>query len=220
MSFASLIRQVGPDDLDKLPSRQRNIAKIEEFLTAYGFHLQGLSQRGVQKEMGHKHLRTTQNQIRRGEEIAKALGLDTERLRLKLAAAFEQLADISIQQIKEQAADGRITQIARDDGFKEVRKTRGVDPRLIGEAGRGLIRFAQFAGLMDSDASTGGGEVSTNVVFIQPTGDGAAWDQLQTQAPVVDVSAMATDVSEAPEKAVQDSGDHSCNRDQPKLLNR
>jgi hypothetical protein len=31
----------------------------------------------------------------------------------------------------------------------------------------------------------------------------------------VDVSAMATDVSAAPEKAVQDSGDHSCNTKSP-----
>jgi hypothetical protein len=39
--------------------------------------------------------------------------------------------------------------------------------------------------------------------------------QIRNEA-MVDVSAMATDVSAAPEKAVQDSGDHSCNRDQPK----
>jgi hypothetical protein len=38
--------------------------------------------------------------------------------------------------------------------------------------------------------------------------------QIRNEA-MVDVSAMATDVSAAPEKAVQDSGDHSCNTKSP-----
>ena len=177
MGLSSLIRQVKPEDLEKLPSRQRNMAKVEECLNAYGLHLQGLSQRGVQHELGHKHLRTTQNQIKRGEEIAKKLGLDTERLRLKLAAAFEQLADISIQQVKEQVENGRVTMIQDSEGRQEVRHQKGLDPRMLGEAGRGLTRFAQFAGLMDADKSTsGGGEISTNVVFVSPQADLSEWE--------------------------------------------
>ena len=153
------------------------MAKVEGYLNAYGLHLQGLSQRGVQHELGHKHLRTTQNQIKRGEEIAKQLGLDTERLRLKLAAAFEQLADISIQQVKDQIENGRVTLIQDSEGRQEIRNQKGLDPRMLGEAGRGLTRFAQFAGLMDSDKATGtGSDVSTNVVFISAPADATEWE--------------------------------------------
>jgi len=177
MGLSSLIRQVRPEDLEKLPTRQKNMAKVEEYLTAYGLHLQGLSQRGVQSELGHKHLRTTQNQIKRGEEIAKKLGLDTERLKLKLAAAFEQLAEISIQQVKDQVENGRVTLVQDSEGRQEIRNQKGLDPRMLGEAGRGLIRFAQFAGLMDADKSTGGsGEISTNVVFVNPQADLSEWE--------------------------------------------
>ena len=75
------------------------------------------------------------------------------------------------------------------EGKKSIRCTKGVDPRLLGEAGRGAIRFAQFVGLMDGDSNSGGtGDVSTNVVFISPTADGAAWD---AAAPAVEVASKA-----------------------------
>lgn len=220
MALSTVLGQVDPEKLKALPGRIRSPERIQQHLDAFGLHLQGVSFRGIQEHFGWKSVSTAENSVKRGELLAKDLNLDSERIRLKLAAYFDEILDITMQQVKEQVKAGRVTIDLDPEGRQTMRCTKGVDPRLLGEAGRGAIRFAQFVGLMDSDASTGGGEVSTNVVFIQPTGDGAAWDQLQTQAPVVDVSAMATDVSAAPEKAVQDSGDHSCNRDQPKLLNR
>lgn len=220
MALSTVLGQVDPEKLKALPGRIRSPERIQQHLDAFGLHLQGVSFRGIQQHFGWKSVCTAENSVKRGELLAKDLNLDSERIRLKLAAYFDEILDITMQQVKEQVKAGRVTIDLDPEGRQTMRCTKGVDPRLLGEAGRGAIRFAQFVGLMDSDASTGGGEISTNVVFIQPTGDGAAWDQLQTQAPVVDVSAMATDVSAAPEKAVQDSGDHSCNRDQPKLLNR
>ena len=184
------------------------MAKIEEYLTAYGYHLQGLSNRGVMHEMGHKTVKTTQNQIRRGEEIAKELGLDTERLHLKIAAAFEQLADISIAQVKEQVENGRVTMIQDSDGQKEVRRQKGLDPRMLGEAGRGLIRFAEFAGLMDRAPEVTTGDVSQQVVFVQPPTDGASWD-----AQTVDVTPMSTNDLQGSQKPVMASDKHSSHRD-------
>ncbi len=189
MEFSSLVRQVRPEDLPKLKTRQKNMAKINEYLNAYGLYLQGLSQRGVQSELGHKHLRTTQNQIKRGEEIAKQLGLDTERLQLKIAAAFEQLADISIQQVKDQIKNGRVTMIQDSEGRQEIRCQKGLDPRMLGEAGRGLIRFAEFAGLMDRTPEL---NATSTVIQLASPADGASfsdrWSQPSEPSKAVDVT--------------------------------
>ncbi|WP_415409656.1 hypothetical protein ACLM45_12910 [Synechococcus sp. A10-1-5-9] len=115
--------------------------------------------------------------MKRGEILAKNLNLDSEKIRLKLALFFEEICDITLAQIRDQQKDGQITQVANSDGTTVVTRRRGVDTRLLGEAGRGAIRFAQFAGLMDADKSTsGGGEVSTNVVFVSPQADLSEWD--------------------------------------------
>ena len=188
MTLRTLLGQATPDQLKALPARTRNPERVQQSIDAFALHLQGVSYRGIQEQFGWKSPNTAVNAVQRGEELAKLLNLDGERIRLKLAAFFDEVLDISLAQIRDQVENGQITQVADNQGNTTVTKRRGVDPRLMGEAGRGAIRFAQFVGLMDSDASTGGGEISTNVVFIQPTGDGAAWDQLQTQAPVVDVS--------------------------------
>ena len=70
-----------------------------------------------------------------------------------------------------------------------MRHTKGVDPRMVGEAGRGLIRFAEFAGLMDRAP-----EVTQAATFVQlaaPT-DGASfserWSQEQPKGQTVDVA--------------------------------
>ena len=70
-----------------------------------------------------------------------------------------------------------LTYVTDNHGNETITRRRGVDTKLLGEAGRGAIRFAQFAGLMDSDkATSGGAEVSTNVVFISPQSDLSEWD--------------------------------------------
>ena len=158
-------------------------------LNAFALHLQGVSFRGIQDHFGWKSLSTAQNSVRRGEELARQLNLDGEKIRLKLAAYFDEILDITMQQLKEQVEAGRVTVDIDPEGKKSIRCTKGVDPRLLGEAGRGAIRFAQFVGLMDGDSNSGGtGDVSTNVVFISPTADGAAWD---AAAPAVEVASKA-----------------------------
>ena len=70
-----------------------------------------------------------------------------------------------------------------------MRHTKGVDPRMVGEAGRGLIRFAEFAGMKDRAP-----EVTQAATFVQlaaPT-DGASfserWCQEQPKGQTVDVA--------------------------------
>ena len=103
--------------------------------------------------------------------------LDGEKIRLKLAAFFEELCDITLAQVKQQAVEGQLTYVTDNQGNETITRRRGVDTRLLGEAGRGAIRFAQFAGLMDADKSTSrGADVSTNVVFISPQADLTEWE--------------------------------------------
>ena len=115
--------------------------------------------------------------MKRGEILAKNLNLDSEKIRLKLALFFEEICDITLNQIKQQQQEGQLTYVTDNQGNETITRRRGVDTRLLGEAGRGAIRFAQFAGLMDSDKSTStGGDISTNVVFVSPQADLSEWE--------------------------------------------
>ena len=107
--------------------------------------------------------------------LAKDLNLDSEKIRLKLAAFFDEVLDISLNQIRDQRMDGQLTLVTDSEGNQTITKRRGVDTRLLGEACRGAFRFAEFCGLMDSDKSApASGEISTNVVFVSPASDGVA----------------------------------------------
>ncbi len=80
--------------------------------------------------------------------------------------------------MKDQVENGRATYILQADGSQEIRRQKGLDPRMLGEAGRGLIRFAEIAGLLEHKGeAANAGEISTNVVFINPSSDGVSWDQ-------------------------------------------
>ena len=177
MALNTLLGQVTDEKLNKLPGRVRNPDRIQQHIEAFALFLQGSSYRGIQDHFGWKSLSTAQNSVRRGEILAKELDLDKERIRLKLAAYFDEIMDISMAQLRDQAEHGQVIQVMDDKGNKSITRKKGVDPRLLGEAGRGAIRTAQFAGLMDSDKATGSGaEVSTNVVFISPQADLSEWD--------------------------------------------
>lgn len=172
MSIRTLLGQVDSESLKVLPSRTRSPERVQQSIDAFALHLQGVSFRGIQEHFGWKAVSTAENAVKRGEELAKHLNLDSEKIRLKLAAYFDEILDITMQQVKEQVKQGRVTFDIDSDGNKSIRKTHGVDPRLLGEAGRGAIRFAQFVGLMDGDANAGGAGQVTMVNLSVPS-DGA-----------------------------------------------
>lgn len=188
MGLNTLLGQPSPEQLKALPGRIRNPERIKQHLDAFALHLQGVSYRGIQDHFGWKSLSTAQNSVKRGEELAKQLNLDGERIRLKLAAFFDEILDITLANVRDQAREGQITQVADNDGNRTVTKRNGVDPRLLGEAGRGAIRFAQFVGLMDADSSTDGGQQMTLIQLQAPT-DGASFADRWGSAETVDVSA-------------------------------
>ena len=207
MALSTLLGQIDPESLKALPSRTRSPERVQQSIDAFALRLQGVSFRGIQEHFGWKSVSTAENAVKRGEEIARKLNLDSEKIRLKLAAAFDELADTVIDQVRQQAREGQLEIIEGPDGTVTKRR-RGVDPRMLGEAGRGLIRFAEFAGLMDrapevsqqavtmvnltapSDGATFADKWSGNTVDVEATAQPAAQldsadaaNPLETQGP-------------------------------------
>ena len=149
MALKTLLGQIDPEAIKKLPGKVRDLDRVQQHIDAFALHLQGVSFRGIQKQFGWKAVSTAENSVKRGEQLAKDLGLDNERIKLKLANFFDEILDITMHQVKEQVEAGRITIDIDPDGKRSMRITKGVDPRLLGEAGRGAIRFAEFCWLLD-----------------------------------------------------------------------
>lgn len=189
MGLQTLLGQIDSSQLKKLTNRTRSPERIAQNVDAFAMHLQGVSYRGIQKHFGWKAVSTAENSVKRGEEFSKKLGLDSDRIRFKLAAAFDELADITIAEVKRQVQDGRLMTIKGPNGL-ELRHTAGPDPRLIGEAGRGLMRFAEFAGLTDRAPEV---NATSTVIQLSAPGDGASfadrWSK-PTEPPTVDASTV------------------------------
>ena len=184
MAIETLLGRATEEQLQKLPGRVRNPERVKQHLDAFALHLQGVSYRGIQEHFGWKSLSSAENSVKRGEILAKELNLDGEKIRLKLALFFEEICDITLNQIRQQQKDGQLTYVTDNQGNETISRRRGVDTRLLGEAGRGAIRFAQFAGLMDAEKANGsGGDVSTNVVFISPQADLSQWETRTVDVP-------------------------------------
>ena len=184
MAIETLLGQATDKQLKKLPGRIRNPDRVKQHLDAFALHLQGVSYRGIQEHFGWKSLSSAENSVRRGEILAKNLNLDSEKIRLKLALFFEEICDITLNQLRQQQKEGVLTYVTDNQGNETITRRRGVDTKLLGEAGRGAIRFAQFAGLMDTDKANGsGGDVSTNVVFISPQADLSQWETRTVDVP-------------------------------------
>nr|BDD47046.1 hypothetical protein 1 [bacterium] len=200
MALNTLLGEVNEEQSKKLPSRLRNPERLQQSIDAFALRLQGVSFRGIQDHFGWKSLSTAQNAVRNGEKICKELDLDTDKIRLKLAAAFDYLADVVVQQVKDQVENGREIFEVDARGNKSMKRMKGVDPRMLGEAGRGLIRFAEFAGLMDRAPE----QHNTAVTMVQlaAPSDGASFSDKWASAPVegqtVDVSATDAGATGAP----------------------
>ncbi len=173
MALNTLLGEVTPEALTKLTGRIRNPDRIQQHIDAFALRLQGVSYRGIAEHFGWKAVCTAQNSVKRGEELAKDLGLDGERIRLKLANFFDELCDITLAQVKRQVEEGQVCLVADNQGNETITRRRGVDPRLLGEAGRGAIRFAEFCGLMDRAPEVN--QASTTLIQLAAPADGASF---------------------------------------------
>ena len=193
MALNTLLGQASPEAIKKLPGKIRNPDRIQQHIDAFALHLQGVSYRGIQDHFGWKSLSTAQNSVMRGEQLAKDLGLDGERIKLKLANFFDELCDITLAQVKKQVEEGQVCLVADNQGNETITRRRGVDPRLLGEAGRGAIRFAEFCGLMDRAQEVNSN--STTLIQLAVPSDGASfsdkWSGKGETVEVADISPPA-----------------------------
>ena len=193
MALNTLLGRASPEAIKKLPGKIRNPDRIQQHIDAFALHLQGVSYRGIQEQFGWKSLSTAQNSVMRGEQLAKDLGLDGERIKLKLANFFDELCDITLAQVKKQVEEGQVCLVADNQGNETITRRRGVDPRLLGEAGRGAIRFAEFCGLMDRAQEVNSN--STTLIQLAVPSDGASfsdkWSGKGESVEVADISPPA-----------------------------
>jgi len=220
MALSTVLGQGDPEKLKALPGRIRNPERIKQHLDAFGLHLQGVSFRGIQEHFGWKSVSTAENSVKRGEQLAKDLNLDSERIRLKLAAYFDEILDITMQQVKEQVKAGRVTIDMDAEGNKSMRCTKGVDPRLLGEAGRGAIRFAQFVGLMDATSAGDNGAAVTTLIQLSAPADGVSFADKWSGGETVDAHVMPTDQQDSAETPLQSEMSHSIQRANPQQEGR
>ena len=193
MALKTLLGQIDLEAIKKLPGKVRNLDRIQQHIDAFALHLQGVSYRGIQDHFGWKSLSTAQNSVMRGEQLAKDLGLDGERIKLKLANFFDELCDITLAQVKKQVEEGQVCLVADNQGNETITRRRGVDPRLLGEAGRGAIRFAEFCGLMDRAQEVN--QANTTLIQLAVPSDGASfsdkWSGKGETVEVADISPPA-----------------------------
>jgi ethanolamine utilization microcompartment shell protein EutS len=202
MALHTLLGQASPEALEKLPARVRNPERIQQHINAFALHLQGVSYRGIQEHFGWNSLSTAQNSVKRGEELAKDLGLDNERIRLKLANFFDELADITLAQVKKQVEEGQVTMVVDNQGNRTITRRRGVDTKLLGEAGRGAIRFAQFCGLMDATPESAA--ATTTLIQLSAPAAGADFSDRWSGAATVETEASQVEAVQLAQQPAED----------------
>jgi hypothetical protein len=111
--------------------------------------MQGQSYRAIQEWLGAKGVRTAEMAVARGREYALDHGVDVEQVRLKITAIFDEMISAGALQLKDQQKNGQEVFFVDQDGNKSMKRTRGMDTRLMGEMSRSLQRWAEFCGLMD-----------------------------------------------------------------------
>tara|TARA_B100000674_G_scaffold149477_1_gene118893 strand:+ start:9425 stop:10063 length:639 start_codon:yes stop_codon:yes gene_type:complete len=189
--------------LSKQRDRKRNSeARQERDIAIYQSHMRGNSQRAIQAEFSIKSCQTVHAAIIRGRELVKERGIDLEERRIEIDEMFKNTLGHLAGEVARQADEGRIVEIERNDGSKEIRRTRGIDPRTAEALARSADRWAQFLGVTDRAA-----EVSNQatVINLSAPADGASfadrWSS-NSEPETVDVNAVSTEVDSNLQKSI------------------
>ncbi len=161
--------------------QRRSQSLIDRDVKAYELHLNGLSIRAIGDDIGLKSSRSAWDSVNRGKKYVEENGINIERRTIEIDQLFKNTLGYLAGEIARQADEGRIVEIERNDGSKEIRRTRGIDPRTAEALARSADRWAQFLGITDR-----ANEVTQQATVIQlsaPT-DGAAfadkWNSTET----------------------------------------
>ncbi len=170
----------------KLPGKQkRTEARIQRDIAIYQSHMRGNSVRAICDEFQIKSTQTIWGAINRGRQHVIDQGIDHEVRRIEIDEMFKNTLGHLAGEIQRQADEGRIVEIERNDGSKEIRRTRGIDPRTAEALARSADRWAQFLGV--TDRATEVNQQATVINLSAPT-DGAAFADKWNSTETVDVT--------------------------------
>ncbi len=167
-------------------SRQRKSeAREVRDIAIYQSHMAGNSVRTIQNEFSIKSTQTVHLAIGRGKELVKERGIDLDDRRIEIDQLFNNTLGHLAGEIQRQADEGRIQTIERSDGSKEIRRTKGIDPRTAEALARSADRWAQFLGITDR-----ANEVNQQATVIQLSApaDGASFTDRWSSGETVDVT--------------------------------
>ena len=180
----------------KLPGKQkRTEALIERDIAIYQSHMRGNSIRAICDEFNIKSTQTVHLALNRGREIVKERGIDTGERRIEIDQLFANTLGMLAGEVERQADEGRIMTIERSDGSKEIRRTKGIDPRTAEALARSADRWGQFLGLTERAEVN---QAATTFVQLAAPTDGASfserWSQEQPKGQTVDVAPVSPPV--------------------------
>jgi len=188
-------------------------ARQERDIAIYQSNLRGTSQRAIQEEFSIKSCQTVHAAIIRGRELVKERGIDLEERRIEIDEMFKNTLGHLAGEVARQADEGRIVEIERNAGSKEVRRTRGIDPRTAEALARSADRWAQFLGVTDRAAEVNN---QATVINLSAPADGASfadrWSS-NSEPTTVDVNALSTEVDSGPQKSIAAGMSHSVQSD-------
>lgn len=190
-------------------------ARQERDIAIYQSHMRGNSQRAIQAEFSIKSCQTVHAAIIRGRELVKERGIDLEERRIEIDQLFKNTLGALAEEVQEQRANGRITQISRNDGSTEVRRVKGVDPRTAEALARSADRWAQFLGVTDRAAEVNN---QATVINLSAPADGASFADRwsgNSESQTVDVNALSMEVDSGPQKSIAAGMSHSVQSDDP-----
>lgn len=180
--------------------RKRSQELIDRDIKAYELQLNGLSIRAICDEIGVKSTQTGWASIKRGKEYVIERGIDLEERKIEIDQLFKRTLGALAEEVEEQRREGRVIQIVRNDGFREVKKIKGVDPRTAEALARSADRWAQFLGVTDRGVEQN--TTAVTMVQLSAPSDGASfsdkWSQAPAEGQTIDVEATGAEQKELP----------------------
>jgi len=158
--------------------------------------MQGQSFRAIQKWLGAKGVRTAERAVARGRDYALKHGIDVDQVRLKITAIFDEMLTAGVLQLKHQQEHGLLVEMVDAEGNKMLKRTAGMDTRLMGEMSRSLHRWAEFCGLMDRAPETG--PQQTTLIQLSAPAAGADFESRYANLPAADAGQQVVEAQVAP----------------------
>jgi hypothetical protein len=148
-------------------------ARQQRDIAIYESHMRGNSIRAIQDEFQIKSTKTVWSALNRGKGLVIERGIDLEERRIEIDQLFANTLGMLAGEIARQTDEGRIQTIERSDGSREVRRTKGVDPRTAEALARSADRWAQFLGITDRGQEVN--QASTTLIQLSAPADGASF---------------------------------------------